>query len=483
MHIMKIRTFIILLFSCIPFISVAQSVKKAERPWNNGPLVVSEEHRYLKHTNGKPFFWLGDTGWLMPQRLNRDEVDYYLKCCHEAGINVVQIQTLNTVPSFNVYGQASMPGERFDFKDADKPGVYGYWNHMDYIVKTAERYGIYIGMVCVWGGNVKHGKVTENDARVYGQFLAERYKNSPNIVWIIGGDLRGDIGTKVWNALADAIKTVDKTHLMTFHPRGRTVSSIWFNNASWLDFNMFQSGHRRYGQGRGETDSPIKDNEEEDNWRFVDYSLRQTPLKPVLDGEPGYEDIPQGLHDPKEPRWQASDVRRYAYWSVFAGSCGHTYGNNSVMQFYRPGYTPAYAATMPWYDALKNPGFLQMKYLKRLMLSFPYFERIPDQRIIVNNGERYNHLVATRGKRYLLVYNYSGIPMQLDLTKITGERKSVWWFCPSNGRLTYAGDFDNKVTTFIPSGAYNRGADCVLIATDVQAGYIGRDWKELYKNE
>jgi hypothetical protein len=27
-------------------------------------------------------------------------------------------------------------------------------------------------------------------------------------------------------------------------------------------------------------------------------------------------------------------VRRYAYWSVFAGSCGHTYGHNAIMQFY-----------------------------------------------------------------------------------------------------------------------------------------------------
>ena len=48
-------------------------------PWNNGKLVVSEEGRYLKHENGTPFFWQGETGWLMPQRLNRDEVSYYLE--------------------------------------------------------------------------------------------------------------------------------------------------------------------------------------------------------------------------------------------------------------------------------------------------------------------------------------------------------------------------------------------------------------------
>ena len=41
-------------------------------------------------------------------------------------------------------------------------------------------------------------------------------------------------------------------------------------------------------------------------------------MKPVLDGEPSYENIPQGLHHGTEPRGTAADVRRYAYWSVFA---------------------------------------------------------------------------------------------------------------------------------------------------------------------
>lgn len=53
----------------------------------------------------------------------------------------------------NVYGQYSMIGG-FNFKNIDRPGMYGYWDHMDYIIKTAEENGIYIGMVCIWGGLV-----------------------------------------------------------------------------------------------------------------------------------------------------------------------------------------------------------------------------------------------------------------------------------------------------------------------------------------
>ena len=41
--------------------------------WDNGKLAVSENGRYLQHANGRPFFWLGDTCWLLVQKLNRDE--------------------------------------------------------------------------------------------------------------------------------------------------------------------------------------------------------------------------------------------------------------------------------------------------------------------------------------------------------------------------------------------------------------------------
>lgn len=448
------------------------STMNAQLPWKNGKLEVSAERRYLKHQNGQPFFWLGDTGWLMPQRLNREEVAFYLDNCSRAGFNVVQVQTLNGVPSMNVYGQYSMT-DGFDFSHIDKKGVYGYWDHMDYIIRTAESKGIYIGMVCIWGGLVRSGQMNVEEAKAYGTFLAERYKDNPNIVWIIGGDTRGDVKTEVWETLARTIRSIDKNHLMTFHPFGRTMSATWFNDADWLDFNMFQSGHRRYGQTKGDGDNLADSNVAEDNWRYVEASLSKKPLKPVLDAEPSYEGIPHGLHNPKECCWTADDVRRYAYWSVFAGSFGHTYGNNSIMQFYREGYAPAYGAQKTWQEALKDEGFNQMKYLKELMLRFPFFERIPDQSVIAGtNGERYDRAIATRGNDYLLVYDYSARPMQIDLTKISGEKKKAWWFNPQNGSMTYIGEFENKIADFQYDAPYMRGEDRVLVVTDATKDYV-----------
>lgn len=462
--------------------SVSAQKGKTYIPWKNGKLMVSEEGRYLKHENGTPFFWQGETGWLMPERLNRDEVSYYLEKCKQAGYNMVQVQVLNSVPSYNVYGQASHI-DGFNFKGIDRKGIYGYWDHMDYIIRTAASKGIYIGMVCIWGTPVEQGMMNVEEARLYGKFLAERYKDEANIIWMIGGDIRGDKKAEVWEALATTIRKIDNGHLMTFHPRGRTTSATWFNDSDWLDFNMFQSGHRRYGQRKGDGDYPIEENTEEDNWRFVENSHNRIPLKPVIDDEPIYENIPQGLHDPNEIRWNQHDVRRYAYWSVFAGSFGHSYGHNDIMQFIRPGVIGSFGADgmkKAWWNALEDPGFGQMIHLKNLMLAFPFFERIPDQSVIAGkNGERYDRAIATRGEDYLLVYNYSARPMEIDLGKVSGAKKNVWWYHPANGKLEYVGEFDSKVTMFQYDCGYMSGNDRVLIAVNASKDYICKEWTSL----
>jgi hypothetical protein len=476
---MKIKIISLLMFVIALSCNMQAKKEVVYKPWENGKLIVSENHHYLEQANGTPFFWLGDTGWLMPERLNRDEVEYYLSRAHKAGYNVVQIQVLNQVPSMNIYGQYSMI-DGYNFDNIERKGVYGYWDNMDYILDTAEQNGIYIGMVCIWGSMVKAGKIDVVQAEAYGKFLAERYKNHPNVIWMMGGDIRGDIKPEIWNALATTIKKYDPNHLMTFHPLGRTTSALWFNGKNWLDFNMFQSGHRRYGQTNGDGDNSIKDDAEEDNWRYVEKSLKMSPVKPVLDGEPSYEDIPQGLHDTTQPRWQDYDVRRYAYWSVFAGSLGHTYGNNSIMQFMSPGVQASYGADKPWYDALNDPGYNEMKYLKNLMLTFPFFERVPDQSIVYGkNGERYNRVIATRGKDYLFVYDYSGRSVDIDLTKISGAKKNVWWYSPVDGKLEYLGEFDNKVVNFQSGSTGMKGSDKVLIAVDANKSYFDKTATEL----
>ncbi len=103
---------------------VATGLSAAEKPWKNGRLIV--KGKYLVHENGKSFFWLGNTAWLLPERLNRDEVEFFLTREAEEGYNVEQIQVLDSnYPTFNVFGQQAFD-DSFDFEKYTGNG-YGYW--------------------------------------------------------------------------------------------------------------------------------------------------------------------------------------------------------------------------------------------------------------------------------------------------------------------------------------------------------------------
>lgn len=432
------------------------------------PLRVSDNHRFLETSDGAPFFWLGDTGWLLFEKLSRSDTLKYLDDRHRKGFNVIQVMVIPSNDAGNYYGAAPLtpgaaahpattPGNRVDVK-----GEYDYWDHIEWVLDRAAERGIYMGMVACWHSVVDKGIINRENAESYARFLADRYKNKTNVVWILGGDTRGDKNTDVWRTMGRTLKQLDPQHLITYHPFGRTQSSQWFHNDAWLDFNMFQSGHRRYDQ---DTSPGAKG---EDNWRYVREDYARRPVKPVLDGEPSYENIPQGLHDPKQPYWTANDVRRYAWWSVFAGSFGHTYGENSVMQMHKTGEKAGYGARTTWQEGINAPGSGQMQYLKALMLSRPYFERAPDESLVAGkNGTRHDYVIATRGESYAFVYTWSGKPFQVQMQKISGQKVRAWWYDPRTGKAREIGSFDNKgIRDFDPPGEPAPGNDWVLVLDD-----------------
>ena len=103
----------------------------------------------------------------------------------------------------------------------------------------------------------------------------------------------------------------------------------------------------------------------------------------------------------------------------------------------------------------------------------------PKSRFADENGIRYDRVIATRGNDYLLVYNYTNRPMKLDLSKISGAKKNVWWYSVTDGTLEYAGEFDSKVQPFHYDGAYGAGNDRVLIAVDATKDYITKEQKNI----
>jgi len=432
-------------------------------------LKISANKRYFQTADGKPFFWLGDTGWLLFTKCSREETIQYLETRKQQGFNVVQVMVLHTLRAVNVDGDSALVNGDIAKPKTKEYGSTGhdYWSRIDFVINEAANRGIYLALVPVWGSNVKEGKVTVAQAGVYAKFLAERYGKYNNIIWLNGGDIKGSDGLEVWNTIGANIKKYDHKHLVGFHPRGRTSSSEWFQQAPWLDFNMFQSGHKDYAQ---DTSSNEKHHFGEDNWKYVREDYAQTPVKPTMDGEPSYENIPHGLHDSLATRWTAADVRRYAWWSVFAGSAGFTYGENAVMQFNTMGNRGAnYGVDKNWKETIHAEGAGQMKYLKQLILSKPYFDRTPAQEIIAGNTQnKYGYVAATKGTNYAMVYTFTGRNFSVDFSKLAFKVATAEWFNPKNGHIKAAGKFEKaRVVEFNPPGDEKAGNDWVLLLQGV----------------
>ena len=322
--------------------------------FSQGKIKVSDNKRFLQHENGAPFFYLGDTAWELFHRLNRENADIYLKDRANKGYTVIQavaLAELNGHNDPNPYGY--LP---FTDMDTSRPAVKDgpdndYWDHVDYIVDKANQLGMYIGFLPTWGRywyDEKEILFNPQKAFQYGKFLGERYKNK-EVIWILGGDRNIDNNQhrEIMREMAKGLKEGDGgAHLITFHPRGGKGSSEWFHNENWLDFNMRQNGHNAdYTYTYSNT--------------FNDY--QKQPVKPVIDGEPLYEDHPLSFDAARLGHSTAADVRRPLYWNLFNGAFGHTYGHHSVWQMYEPERkAPVNNPLMPWRKAIQQPGAEQM---------------------------------------------------------------------------------------------------------------------------
>lgn len=436
-----------------------------------GKIMVSENKRFLQHEDGSPFFYLGDTAWEFFHRLNYKEAEQYLENRRQRGFNVIQavlLAELDGLNTPNVYGDKPLIDN-----DPTRPNEK-YFAYADSLIRLAAAKGMYIGLLPNWGDkwNKKWGVgpeiFTPQNAEVYGKYLGERYKDFPNIIWIVGGDrpLEKEEHGQIVRAMARGIRRGDGgAHLITFHPMGGEGSSRYFHNDDWLDFNMRQNGHNtRFNGVYANT--------------FADYE--RTPVKPVIDGEPIYEDHPIEFRADDFGHSTSADVRRPLYWNLFSGACGHTYGHHSVWQMWEPGREPINRPLMPWYEAINQPGAEQMQYGRWLMESRPYFSRIPDHTVIVPHnipssvpGNGLYRFVATRDREgtYAMVYAPVGRAFTVRMDVIKGESVIAWWYNPRNGQAQKIGTFPNTGTQTFTSPDIGENLDWVLVLDDASMKY------------
>ena len=456
-------------------------------------ITVNAGGHYLQTADARPFFWLGDTAWQLIDATTREECSYYLKTRAEQGFTVIQTTVLSEFDGLN---RPSALGERpFFDNDPSRPNER-YFNRVVGIVDEAASLGLYVALLPTWGDKLTAPwgagpRVFRNDnlpvARAYARYLGGKLRDRTNVVWMLGGDRPAKADSSkpdswsnaqamahgfasgydwrpIWREIAGGLaEGTGRAVVCAYHPSGGDyTTSVMMPDEPWLSINGMQSGH---GGGH---DQPVWD------WIARDYAL--SPAKPTLDLEPNYEDHPYNpwpKWDPATGYFRDYDVRKQTYRSVFAGACGVTYGHHAVWQFANARNGVINFADRDWIDAMLRPGARQMRYLRELIESRPFFSRIPDPSLVVGGpGSGGLHLEATRDREgtYALVY----FPMNdqeamINLHGLRSPSVKAWWYDPRTGIATLSGEVPGGEPHAFQSPSY--GPDWVLVLDDPACSY------------
>ena len=443
----------------------------AQSLFSHGGLKASKNGHYLQFADGTPFFWLGDTGWELFHRLTLPEIKNYLDNRSAKGFTVIQAVALaefNGLKRSNQYGD--LPLNNLDPAQPNNK----YFAVIDSTLHMARQRNLFIGLLPTWGDKVTklwgEGPVVFDsiNAYTYGKWLGNRYKNDPNIIWILGGDRPAVQDSNdwrpVWRAMARGIRTATNGKcFITYHPSGgRNSTSQWIHQEDWLDMNMFQSGH---GEGHDVA-----------CWDLVKRDFAYTPVKPTLDAEPNYEDHPVNPW----PKWDVAngyfrdyDVRKQCYRSVFAGACGVTYGHHAVWQFMSEREETVNYPDRGWVNAIDRPGAFQVGYLKNLIASRPMLDRVPDNSIVLKGqGEKGEHIEAFHAADYssAMIYLPTGKPISISTASFANDLTG-WWFNPRDGHSQEIGKLKKGESLDLTPPSTGVENDWVLIIDDATKNY------------
>jgi len=389
----KIKTIILLLLSSLIFTVIAA----AEQPVY--PVKVSENGRYFVDRNNNPVFWLGTTQWQIFREYNLSEARTILEKVKSHGFIFVQAMLMGvgdgTLP--NVYGEKPWVNN-----DPLTPNE-AYFKNVDSVIRIARDNNLVFSVTLY---HQRYRKcITLENARAWARWLAQRYKDVPNIVWSMTPEAKQEF-VPILRELAAGLHEGDGGyHIITFKPDPAPYSSSFIHDEGWLDFNSMQT------------------------WNGVkliypmvtkDYNLK--PVKPVLMAEGAYEAGSEYGFD-VTPLW----IRRQAYYSYLAGA-HHTYGHND-----------SWRVLPTWKKALDAPGARQMGILKKIFLARKeWWYLVPDQSIFASGGQTGSDVLnlAARHKNgeWIMVYLGSKSSFSIDMNKITaGNKVNAFWIDPKNG--------------------------------------------------
>ena len=226
-------------------------------------------------------------------------------------------------------------------------------------------------------GTPRRVDFTPGRAAALGRYLAARYA-AFGLVWLVSGDtdLESPYACSVYDAAARAIQENSPfPALLTAHMHGGLATPAWLNGRAWLGFHMFQSSHNR-----------------ESHHKAVDHARADralAPRRPVLNGEPLYEDIAYYCTTERASR---ADVRKVAWFSLLGGgSAGITYGAHGLWSWHRAGEVfkpePFWLRPKDWREALELPGAGDFARMRDILGRYRWWTMEPLDAVTCEGGD------------------------------------------------------------------------------------------------
>jgi len=419
-------------------------------------LRVSANGRYFVDQEGKPFFYLGDTCWLVFQRPNRVEVDEYLKdrAARDSRLfkPMCYADSARSTPTatrrYWVWRRSSTVTRCGPMRSSSR--TWTMWS-------TGERAGPGDGLV-----PAKSWHVTDHPERVFdetsaytfGKFLGARYKNNAVVWFPVVTRLRAGTRRSGWRWPRDQGRQRRQPACVLPRPGEHVVLPV-VSPADWLDFNSIQSGH----------------NFRSDSYAFVskDYALK--PAKPTVDMEPAYENHPTGV---KQPRVDSHKVR-----SKPTRPCSPAPRGTGMAP-----WTCSISTRMPMslpeerLPALAHGaglrGLAPGGLMRRLFEQRPWHKMVPDQSVLASEqGEGTGRLIGAGARRELRDRLYAGRPAgqhsHEQAQRRAGERavvRSARWNVETCRQYSTQGT-RNLLRHPRRAGRLGAGARCRTVTTSV----------------
>lgn len=402
----------------------------------NYPLKLSVDGTYLVDQGNRPFFVNGDAAWSLIVQLSQADAGTYLTDRTQKGFNLVLVNLIDK--KFATNAPANLAGQ----VPFTTPGNFNtpneaYFAHADWIINKAAEKGIavllaplYLGYQCGnegWCSEVKASSLAT--MRNYGRYVGNRYKNFPNIIWLIGGDtdpVANGVAAKVREFVA-GLQEFDNSRLVTAHNGPEQAAMDVWPNEAWLNLNNIYTYNDAYPAALAQ--------------------YNRSGAKPFFLMETYYEN---------EHSSTPLSLRRQAYWTVLSGGVvGHIFGNCPMWHFNAPSGS-SFCASSTWQSQLGSAGATTLAYVGRLFASRAFYKLVPDQGHTVltagfQSGSSYATAARASDGSSIIAYIPTGRSVTINLLQVSGTSARAWWFNPRTAVATLINTYSTSGTTTFTS--------------------------------